>query len=52
MKYTVTLALTVEADDLDEASDLGIALAEHICDTFNDNGSIEPEVGIAVGLQQ
>ena len=42
MKFEVTLKLTVEANNLSDALDLGIVAAEHLNDTFNDNGSINP----------
>jgi hypothetical protein len=48
LKVEVTLVLTVEADDLEDAQNLGISAAEHLTDTFNDNGSIDPLVGVSV----
>lgn len=48
MKFQVVLSLRVEAESGDEAFDLGVAAAEHLIDTFNDNDSIDPLVFITV----
>lgn len=40
MNYEVTLTFTVQADSAEDANDLGIAAAQHLADTFNDDDSI------------
>lgn len=47
-RFTVTLTLTLSADNEQEAYDIGIAAAEHLHDTFNDDGSISAEFGVSV----
>ena len=40
MMRTVTLTLTVDADDLDHATSIAEGAADHLLETFNDDGSI------------
>jgi flagellar biosynthesis regulator FlbT len=46
MKFKVRLTLFVEADNADDANEMGIAMCEHLVDTFNDNDSISPLVSV------
>lgn len=48
MQFEVNLNLIVEADDADEAHDLGMSMCEHLVDTFNDDDSISPLVRVDV----
>ena len=47
-QFALTLALTVEADTLSAAYEVGVGAAEHLADTFNDDGSLSPVVGVNV----
>ena len=47
--YNITITFTAAGlSDTEDARDMGIAVAEHIQDTFNDNKSIDPLVAICV----
>jgi hypothetical protein len=46
MKFQVTLELIVDAPDLDAAMDIGIGAAKHLAETYNDDCSINPAVGV------
>ena len=47
MTYFVTLTFEVKGlKNKQEASEFGNSLAEHVTDTFNDNGSIDPGVWV------
>lgn len=46
MKFEVTLELIIEAASVEDATDIGVGAAEHLVDTFNDDGSISPVVGV------
>jgi hypothetical protein len=40
--FEVTITMIVVAEDGDAAQAIGVGAAEHLNDTFNDNGSIDP----------
>ena len=46
MKFEITLTLTVEAASAAAALDLGIGAAEHLTETFNDDGSLDERVRV------
>jgi hypothetical protein len=48
MKFEVKLTLTIEAESQSAAYDIGVEAAEHLNDTFNDNGSLAPFMLIQV----
>lgn len=48
MKYEVTIRVVVEADSPEDAHELGINAAEHLSDTFNDDQSLSPLMGVDV----
>jgi len=48
MNFTLTLTLIVTADTAQEAHDVGIGAAEHLLDTFNDDGSLSSLVYVQV----
>lgn len=45
-KYDVTIQLQLEAENSTAAFDIGYAAAEHLLNTFNDDGSIHPMVRV------
>ena len=48
MKYEVTIRVVVEADSPEDAYEIGINAAEHLSDTFNDDESLSPFMGVDV----
>lgn len=48
MKYEVTIRVVVEADSPEDAYELGVSAAEHLSDTFNDDESLTPFMGVDV----
>lgn len=46
MKCQVVITLTLEAEDEATAFQIGVAAAEHLLDTFNDDGSIHTLVEV------
>ena len=47
MIYEITLKLRVEVEgNVERALDWGMAACEHLNDTFNDNGSLDPLVHV------
>lgn len=45
-EFYVTIQLRVRAGSSGEACEFGIAAAEHLLDTFNDNETIDPLVSV------
>ena len=46
-QFTLTLTLTLSADNGQDAYDIGVAACEHLADTFNDDGSISAEFEVS-----
>lgn len=46
--YTIHLSIEVKANSKSEAHELGTSAAEHLMDTFNDDESLNPLVGISI----
>lgn len=42
MKFIVTLTLDIEAEDQETANEIAIGACEHLNDTYNDDGSLDP----------
>lgn len=40
-RYTVTLTIEIDADSADDATEIAAAAAEHLQETFNDDGSFD-----------
>lgn len=49
MQHRVTLTMQVAADTAADAEAVGLAAAEHLLETFNDDESIEPEIWAKAG---
>jgi nitric oxide synthase oxygenase domain/subunit len=49
MTYDITVTFSVsDIRDREEAHEFGIALAEHVLDTFNDDQTIDPGIALHV----
>lgn len=48
MNFEVTLKVRVTADSSSDAADWAINASEHLNDTFNDDGAMDPLVGFEV----
>lgn len=48
MKFTAAITFEFESNSSADAFDLAASAAEHLLDTFNDDGSINPLVWIEV----
>jgi hypothetical protein len=50
--HIITLTLTVDADDSDDAFELGKAAAEHLMETFNDDDSLGNHIEVEAKPQE
>jgi hypothetical protein len=46
MQFEITLTLTVDAPSSSDAINLGIGAAEHLSQTFNDDGSLDEGIRV------
>ena len=46
VKFEVTLTFAIEAADVDDAHQFGVAAAEHLYETFNDDDSMPSSAGV------
>ena len=48
-KFDISIGLTIDAETQDDARGIAIGACEHLQDTFNDDGSIDPLCSITPG---
>ena len=46
--FTITIEIKVQAESSVDALNIGIGAAEHLNDTFNDDGSLDPFMRVEV----
>ena len=48
--FLVTIEIKVQAESSTDAMNIGIEAAEHLNDTFNDDGSLDPLMRVEVKI--
>ena len=49
--FLVTIEIRVQAETSMDALDIGIGMAEHLNDTFNDDGSLDPLMRVEAKIE-
>ena len=49
--FLVTIEIKVQAETSMDALDIGIGMAEHLNDTFNDDGSLDPLMRVEAKIE-
>ncbi|HOU23918.1 MAG TPA: hypothetical protein PLN42_06680 [Anaerolineae bacterium] len=49
--FLVTIEIKVQAESPTDAMNIGIGAAEHLNDTFNDDGSLDPLMRVEVKIE-